>query len=181
MHRRILQEVASHSHTISSFPMVAAVGSVSTSVDALPTSRREAMDTLAYLWRRASATSGARGTGPVGSVALFEDHRIPLNILKIHGFIADNALGEGDAVATISAHDRERQTDYLQTLRAYSATNGNVSAMAALLHVHKNTVRYRLARLVDEFRIDLEDPHVRLWLALRVASNELADAVDSAD
>lgn len=183
-HRRILQEVESHSDTISSFPMVAAVGSVSTSVDALPTSRREALDTLAYLWRRASAfpraPGAAPGAAPVGSVALFEDHRIPLNLLKIHGFIADNALGEGDAVTTISAHDREHQTDYLQTLRAYSSTNGNVSAMAAVLHVHKNTVRYRLSRLVDEFHLDLEDPHVRLWLALRVASSELADAVDGA-
>ena len=177
-HRRVLQEVASHSHTISSFPMVAAVGSIATSVDALPTSRREAMDTLAYLWSRTSAPAGNPGATPLGSVALFEDHRIPLNILKVRDFIADNALGEGDAVATISAHDRLHHTDYLQTLRAYSATNGNVSSMAALLHVHKNTVRYRLARLVEEFRLDLEDPHVRLWLSLRVATFDLAHEVE---
>lgn len=175
-HRRVVQEVASHAHTISSFPMVAAVGSIATSVDALPKSRREAMDTLAYLWNRTSAPAGAPAVGPV---ALFEDHRIPLNILKVHEFITDHELGEGDAVETISAHDRRHQTDYLQTLRAYCSTNGNISAMADALHVHKNTVRYRLTRLVDEFHVDLDDPHVRLWLSLRVATGDLADEVDS--
>ena len=178
MHRRVLTEVESHSHTISSYPMVAAVGSISTSVDTLPTSKREALSTLTYLWQRTSTPSHAPGARAVGQVALFEDHRIPLNILKIHEFIADNALGEGDAVATISAHDVQHQTQYLETLRAYSSTHGNISAMASLLHVHKNTVRYRLARLVDEFHLDLEDPHVRLWLALRVATTDLADEVD---
>ena len=113
-------------------------------------------------------------------MGLFEDHRIPLNILKIHEFIADHALGEGDVVDAITAHDRTQRTDYLQTVRAYSSTNGNVSAMAEVLHVHKNTVRYRLARLVEEFHVDLDDPYVRLWLALRVASSELADTVDRA-
>ena len=38
-HRRILREVESHSHTISSFRLVAAVGRVATSVDGLPESR----------------------------------------------------------------------------------------------------------------------------------------------
>ena len=167
-HRRILREVESHAHTISSFRLVAAAGGVATSVEGLTQSRTEALSTLAYLWRRPS-------TGPAdGSVALVEDHHIPLNILKIHGFIVDNELGKGDAVATITAHDLEHQTDYLQTVRAFSATNGNISAMAALLHVHKNTVRYRLARLAEEFQLDLDDPHVRLWLALRVATTDLA-------
>ena len=169
-HRRILREVESHSHTISEFPMVAAVGSVAASVDALPKSKDEALSTLSYLWRRASGSS---------SVALFEDHRIPLNLLRIQQFIADHELGDGDAVTVISAHDLKHQTDYLQTLRAYSLTNGNISEMAALLHVHKNTVRYRLTRLVDEFQSAIEDPHVRLWLALRVAGSELADSVDA--
>jgi hypothetical protein len=179
-HRRILREVESHSHTISSFRLVAAVGRTAASVDGVPESRDEALSTLTYLWHRAPSPSGAgvaAGAG-TGSVALFEDHRIPLNLLKIHEFIAHHALGEGDAVSVITAHDATHGTDYLQTVRAYSSTNGNISAMADLLHVHKNTVRYRLARLVEEFHLDLEDPYVRLWLALRVMSTELADTVD---
>jgi hypothetical protein len=169
-HRRILREVESHSHTISSFRLVAAVGSVATTVDALPQSRTEALSTVTYLWHHPSS-----GEAGAGSVALVEDHRIPLNILKVHAFIVEHGLGEGDAVATITAHDQRHQTDYLQTVRAFSSTNGNITAMAALLHVHKNTVRYRLARLAEEFDLDLDDPHVRLWLALRVATTDLAE------
>jgi hypothetical protein len=174
-HRRLLKEVLSHSHTISSFPVVAAMGGVSTTVAGLPHSRTEALSTLAYLWREVSASRQAGGQTATGAVALFEDHRIPLNLMKVQEFISDHALGEGDAVATISAHDVEHQTQYLQTLRAYVATNGNVSAMADLLHVHKNTVRYRVTRLVDEFHIALDDPMVRLWLSLRVATTDLTD------
>lgn len=194
-HRRILHEVESHSHTISSFRLVAAVGRTAASVDGLAESRNEALSTLTYLWHDSPTPTGPgvasgrvasdrvasdrAGSGPaVGSVALFEDHRIPLNLLKIHEFIAHHALGEGDAVAVITEHDRTHRTDYLRTISAFTAANGNISAMAELLHVHKNTVRYRLARLLEEFQLDLEDPHVRLWLALRVTSAELADRVD---
>jgi DNA-binding PucR family transcriptional regulator len=38
------------------------------------------------------------------------------------------------------------------------------------LHVHGNTVRYRIARLAEDFRVDLDKPATRLWLWLRLAA-----------
>ncbi|WP_245933298.1 helix-turn-helix domain-containing protein [Arthrobacter livingstonensis] len=46
--------------------------------------------------------------------------------------------------------------------------------MAAGLHVHNNTVRYRLACLGKDFCIDLVDPQTRLWLWLRITTMDLA-------
>jgi DNA-binding PucR family transcriptional regulator len=46
--------------------------------------------------------------------------------------------------------------------------------MAARLHVHNNTVRYRVGRLAKDFDLDLEDPQQRLWLWLRLTTMDLA-------
>lgn len=112
--------------------------------------------------------------GQASAAGLFEDHRIPLNLLKIGAFIDDNGLGDLDDIARIQAHDADQQTDYLQTLRAYLTSNGNISAMAARLHVHNNTVRYRVGRLAKDFGLDLDDPQQRLWLWLRLTTMDLA-------
>ena len=45
--------------------------------------------------------------------------------------------------------------------------------MAARLHVHNNTVRYRVARLNKDFDLDLDDPQKRLWLWLRLTTMDL--------
>jgi hypothetical protein len=56
-----------------------------------------------------------------------------------------------------------------QTLLHWLRQQGNVPATAAALHVHRQTVRYRLTRLRELFGEDLEDPDSRfeLELALR--------------
>lgn len=116
--------------------------------------------------------------GRVPATGLFEDYRIPLNLLKIGAFIDDNGLADLDDIATIQAHDAEQQTDYLDTLRVYLASNGNISTMAQRLHVHNNTVRYRLARLTKDFNLDQDDPQKRrLWLWLRLTTMDLTPQV----
>lgn len=168
VHGRIIQEIAAYSHTISSFPVIATVGGIAQSIEDLPRSRSEAMQTLHYLLNQQARADEAP------SVALFEDFQIPLNLLKIGEFIEANGLAGADGIAAIQARDDEQETDYLDTLRAYLATNGNISAMAAQLHVHNNTVRYRVARLAQDFNLDLADPQKRLWLWLRMTTMDLA-------
>ncbi len=53
-----------------------------------------------------------------------------------------------------------------QTLRAWLDAHGDVSAAAAALHVHPQTVRYRLAGLREVFGDALDDPDARLELAI---------------
>lgn len=59
-----------------------------------------------------------------------------------------------------------------ETLRAWLAHHGNVARVAEVLHVHPQTVRYRLRQLREMFGDDLDDPEIRfeLELALRVAA-----------
>ena len=53
-----------------------------------------------------------------------------------------------------------------QTLRAWLDAHGDVTATAATLHVHPQTVRYRLAGLRETFGDALDDSAARLELAI---------------
>ncbi|MEU9349122.1 PucR family transcriptional regulator [Streptomyces sp. NPDC048278] len=62
----------------------------------------------------------------------------------------------------------------LDTLRTWLTLHGSWDRTAALLGVHRNTVRHRLARVSDLLDIDLQDPGVRmeLWFALQWLPDE---------
>ncbi|OZM81808.1 CdaR family transcriptional regulator [Pseudonocardia sp. MH-G8] len=53
-----------------------------------------------------------------------------------------------------------------ETLRAWLDAHGDITATAAALHVHPQTVRYRLAGLREAFGDALDDPVARLELAV---------------
>jgi DNA-binding PucR family transcriptional regulator len=54
----------------------------------------------------------------------------------------------------------------LSTLGEWLRWQGSVPDVAAALHVHPQTVRYRLARLRERFGTALEDPDARFELEL---------------
>ncbi|UKA55673.1 helix-turn-helix domain-containing protein [Arthrobacter sp. FW305-BF8] len=172
-HRRLIQEVSAYAHTISPHPLVAAVGGIAPKVEDLPGARSEALQTMQYLLLQQTEVPGSSG-GPSPAVGLFEDYRVPLNLMRVGAFITENGLSDVDDITRIQARDAAQQTDYLGTLRAYLMSNGSISTMAERLHVHNNTVRYRVARLAKDFDLDLDDPQKRLWLWLRLTTMDLA-------
>ncbi|MEV1179407.1 helix-turn-helix domain-containing protein, partial [Nonomuraea sp. NPDC049784] len=65
-------------------------------------------------------------------------------------------------------HDAEHGTELAPTLRAYLDAFGDVNAASARVHVHANTFRYRLKRLVEISGLDLSDPDARLTAMLQM-------------
>jgi len=61
---------------------------------------------------------------------------------------------------------RETEPVLAETLRVYLDSFGDVAAAASALHVHPNTVRYRVRRLEQVLSTSLGDPDVRLLLSL---------------
>jgi len=61
---------------------------------------------------------------------------------------------------------REAEPVLAQTLEAYLDSFGDIAAAAAALHVHPNTVRYRVRRIEQVMATSLGDPDVRLLLSL---------------
>jgi purine catabolism regulator len=65
----------------------------------------------------------------------------------------------------LAEHDRSRNGQLVQTLKAY-LEEGEQQAAARRLQIHPNTLRYRLDRIREVSGADLDDPETRLNLAV---------------
>jgi len=120
-------------------------------------------------WERARSAFGAIRAGALQpELCIVEEHlteiaffeaREPLRELKVR------CLAPLDALTPTT---RERMTD---TLKAYLDHRGNAPQMAEALHVHPQTVRYRLKKLRDLFGTALDDPEARFELETAVRIN----------
>lgn len=63
-------------------------------------------------------------------------------------------------------HDDNRSAELVETLDAFFHCHGNLSQTAARLHIHRNTLTYRLERIAAITKLDLNDPDARFSLQL---------------
>lgn len=63
-------------------------------------------------------------------------------------------------------HDDNRNAELVETLDAFFSCHGNLSQTAVRLHIHRNTLTYRLERIAAITRMDLDDPDARFSLQL---------------
>lgn len=70
----------------------------------------------------------------------------------------------------VVASDQETGTEYVKSLWSYFSHDRHLERTARTLHVHPNTVRYRVAKAESLLGVDLHDPEQRFLLefALRV-------------
>ena len=64
----------------------------------------------------------------------------------------------------IRSYDRKHGTEYEKTLRTYELCMKNREEAAEKLSIHKNTLGYRLSRIMDIFDLPLEDSRTSLNL-----------------
>jgi DNA-binding PucR family transcriptional regulator len=69
-------------------------------------------------------------------------------------------------LGTVHEYDRRHQTRLGDTLHSFMSNRCNVSVTAKALHVHPNTVAYRLRRIEELLDVDLSDPQAMLHLQL---------------
>jgi DNA-binding PucR family transcriptional regulator len=104
-----------------------------------------------------------RGVLPRDGLLICADHLLALLLsadVQLAEELAQRCLRplQGESVRS---QDRLRRT-----LLAWLGHQGSVTAVAAELHVHTQTVRYRLGRLKGLFGAELEDPKRRLEIQL---------------
>lgn len=73
-------------------------------------------------------------------------------------------------------HDRTLGTQYYETLRAYLLCERNIPATAAALIIHRTTLTYRLGKIAEFTRLNLDNANLRLYLLL---SFQLLEQEDS--
>lgn len=71
-------------------------------------------------------------------------------------------------LAEVARYDAEHRTPLLESLRTYLESFGDVVGAATRLHVHPNTLRYRLRRIRELTGLDLDDADARLAVGLQL-------------
>jgi DNA-binding PucR family transcriptional regulator len=71
-------------------------------------------------------------------------------------------------LAPLSGRSDHSRARLRETLAAWLDHHGNVPETARALHVHPQTVRYRMTQLRELFGDALEDPQLRFELSLAV-------------
>ena len=89
-----------------------------------------------------------------------------------------SALGGGPEAARfyrktlgrLITHDDNKNAELVETLDAFFNCHGNLSQTASRLHIHRNTLTYRLDRISSITQLELDDPDARfsLHLALKL-------------
>ncbi|GEL17395.1 PucR family transcriptional regulator [Pseudonocardia asaccharolytica DSM 44247 = NBRC 16224] len=138
----------------------AALGRLVTDRGELPRSRREAAELVVLL-------GTDRFPGPVLGI---EDAWYAVTTARANAAVrAEDGLLGGPLPALL-AHDREHGTAYLATLAAWLDHAGEPKTTAAALHIHVNTLRYRMRRIAEVAPLDLRSPEIRLALQLQLAA-----------
>ena len=164
-------EIAARAHTFAhsvirtDSALLAGIGTRANDVNGIARSHREA-----------AATAGVLMTSPVADdrhrqtrIATFDQVRDRLAILQVTDLIEGLDAATGDAASILAEHDAAQGTDLSRTMRIYLDQLGSVRETATVLHVHQNTVRYRLDVVRNELGIDLDSPDTRLWMWLRLS------------
>jgi DNA-binding PucR family transcriptional regulator len=139
-------------------PLRLAVGGTVAGAADLPSSQREAAAVLRAL----------QADGSSCAVATIDDVRSRVVLHALQDLVTRDPSLRLGKVAALVDHDADRGTDYVATLRAHLDHFGDAAAAASSLHVHTNTFRYRLRRLVEASGLDLDDPVERLVAQLQL-------------
>ncbi|MEJ8547821.1 PucR family transcriptional regulator [Brevibacillus borstelensis] len=80
---------------------------------------------------------------------------------------------ENERLARLKQYDAENQTAMAETLETYLDAAGKVNITANRLHIHINTLSYRLKRIEEIMQVDLEDMNQRVALYLELKLDKL--------
>lgn len=78
-----------------------------------------------------------------------------------------------DLLAPIATFGEKKQREYTTTLRVYLENNRSVSRTAQQLYVHRNTVTYRINKVLGVLEVDLGDPNQFLAVYLACSAQSM--------
>ena len=100
-----------------------------------------------------------------GNVCTVAQLRTPLLLKKLEGR-SDLIAKE---IRVLAAHDKEKDTQYCETLYYYLTCCRSLKKTCDALFTHRNTVLYRIRRIKDDFAIPLDEPAIHADLLLGVS------------
>ncbi|MCX4672002.1 helix-turn-helix domain-containing protein [Streptomyces sp. NBC_01381] len=134
------------------------VGCIVPGLGKVPQSRREADRILDAMVNADVATT----------VAALPDIQAEVLVSEVLALLADRTDMRDPRLTAVTAHDSRHQGRLAESILAYLNAFGDVRAAAAQLHVHPNTVRYRIGRAEQLTGLDLSRPDQRLLAMLQL-------------
>lgn len=119
--------------------------------------------------------SAARHPGAIGQITSLAAARATVLLDEIVEHVAGRPGLVDPRVRTL----REKEPLLAETLHAYLDGFGDIAAVASRMHVHPNTIRYRVRRIETLLGSSLDDPDDRLVLALGLRATEGAQPVNA--
>ncbi|WP_081722626.1 PucR family transcriptional regulator [Saccharopolyspora rectivirgula] len=141
----------------------AGIGSVVPSLEEVPDSRREADRILDAMSHDLDV-----------DVATIADVRAKVVLSELVTFLQGNERLQDSRLAVLFEHDAQHSTELARSLLSYLEAFGDVRVASDRLHIHPNTLRYRVRRCGELTGIDFQEPaerlnaHLQLLLARRL-------------
>jgi hypothetical protein len=155
---RLVGDLTDALNCTSMIGLTAGVGSTVRDASDLGRSRRDA-DVVLTLLNRFDVPHRVASLSDVAAQALLSE---------VDALLRDrDYLPSGKAKALFD-HDEDHGTQYVATMQAYLSTFGDIPLAAQTLHVHPNTFRYRMKRIVELIDFDPTDHVERLALDLQL-------------
>ncbi|RCV50750.1 transcriptional regulator [Marinitenerispora sediminis] len=129
------------------------------------------VDTLGEVARsrtEADRVLDAMGRDLAMDVATISDVRSRVLVSETLAELRSNPRLRDPRVDLLVAHDAAHGSALVVSLVAYLEAFGDVRAAAARLHIHPNTLRYRVRRAEAVSGLDLRDPNERLFTHLQL-------------
>jgi PucR C-terminal helix-turn-helix domain len=133
----------------------------------------EAADSLRWATRAFALV--ADGVIDGGRVTLCEDHLLTLWLMADPGLLDELARQRLSWLADVSESKRKALTE---TLRVWLESWSTAAEVGGRLHVHPQTVRYRLNQLKESLGERLTDPEARFGLELVLRARRLRDRTE---
>ncbi|GGU37673.1 transcriptional regulator [Streptomyces coeruleorubidus] len=152
------QEITDAARRHLGLPLSGSVGCLVPGLGDVPESRREA-DRILDAMASAGVTVAVAALPDIQAEVLVSEI---LTLLAAHPEIRDPRL------TALLSHDSRHQGRLAETLLTYLNSFGDIRAAAAQLHVHPNTLRYRLRRAEQLTGLDLSRPDQRLLAMLQL-------------
>lgn len=94
-------------------------------------------------------------------IACFSDVAVQALLLDASAQAGHQGWRLSRGLSALAAHDQARGSSLFETLRSWLDAFGDFYAAAEAVHVHHNTFRYRLRRVLEVSQLDLDDSEVR--------------------
>lgn len=98
-------------------------------------------------------------------IFLFRDYALD-QIIEAVSIFNSTADVTHPALESLAEYDRVHNTDLRETLKVYLACERNMSLAAEILKVHRNTMKYRLKRILEITRVNLDKYDERVYLQI---------------